>query len=161
MARLPTGTALTLMLLAGSMAPALGDTGGTTGVMTTTPRAKTDDALGTQGNTTRTGDVGGLPLSAGVETWGPETRGQIVGRTLYGGNDQEIGEITDIITRQGLNTPEALVSVGEDMGMGERQVVVPFDRVRVADDRLVTDLTQDQIAGMGNYNATGYGSWNP
>ncbi len=161
MTRLLTATSLALVLLATGMGAASAqDTGGTTGLMTTTPRAKSDDALGTQGNTARTGDVGGLPLTTGVTTWGPETRGQVVGRTLYGGNGEEIGEITDVVTRATANSPEALVSAGQDLGMGERQLAIPMDRVRVADNRLVTELTGDQLADMPAYDAGGYRSWN-
>jgi hypothetical protein len=66
------------------------DTGGTTGAMTTTPEAKTDDALGTRGTA--------------AADWGSTTGGDLVGRTIYGSNGEEVGEVQDIVSRSG-STP--------------------------------------------------------
>jgi hypothetical protein len=161
MTRLLTTTALALALVApGGIGAALAqETGGTTGVMTTTPRAKTDDAVGTQGNTTETGDVGGLPESAGASSWGERTGGDMVGQTVYGANGEEIGEVSDIVSRQGGSSPEALVGVGGFLGIGERDVAIPLDRLQMQGDRLTTTMTKDELTAMQPYESSGYQPW--
>jgi uncharacterized low-complexity protein len=61
--------ALALALLLAAAVPALAqqgsdDTGGTTGQMTTTPEAKSDDAAGTAGESAEPGDVSATPDEA-------------------------------------------------------------------------------------------------
>ncbi len=159
MTRLLTTTALALALAVPSMGVALAqDTGGTTGVMTTTPRAKTDDAVGTQGNTAQTGDVGGLPESAGASSWGQHTGGDMVGQTVYGANGEEIGEVSDVVAREG-GSAEALVGVGGFLGIGERDVAIPLNRLQMQGDRLTTSMTKDELTNMQPYDANGYSSY--
>ena len=151
MSRFLATTALALLL---SAPPAVmlhaqsdGDTGGTTGSMTTTPEAKTDDALGTRGT-----------AAAPASDWGSTTGGDLVGRTVYGSNGEEIGEIQDIVSRSG-GSPEALVGVGGFLGIGERDVAIPLGSLRMEGDRLTTAMTKENIEAMQPYDQSGYTPW--
>jgi sporulation protein YlmC with PRC-barrel domain len=156
-----TSTTLALALLAGGSSWALaqsdgssGDTGGTTGALTSTPRAKTDDAVGTRGTEVTTPGTTG---AAGTDNPIYGMRGdQIVGKTLYGVNGEEIGEIDNVVMRMGGLRPEALVDVGGFLGIGGREVAVPLDQIQLVGDRLTTTMTKDSIGSMQAYDEAGY-----
>lgn len=166
MQRLLTTTALVLLLSApvaitthaqdagagagGGATSGTGDsgTGGTTGQMTTTPEAKSDDAVGTGATAaTPTGD------------WGTATGGDLVGQTVYGSNGEEIGEIQDIVARSGGSSPEALVGVGGFLGIGERDVAIPLSQLRMDGDRVTTSMTKESLTAMEPYEQSGYTPW--
>jgi sporulation protein YlmC with PRC-barrel domain len=162
-----TSTTLALALLAGSSSWALaqsggssGDTGGTTGALTSTPRAKTDDAVGTRGTevtTPGTTDAAGTGSAAGTDNPIYGMRGdQIVGKTLYSVNGEEIGEIDNVVMRMGGLRPEALVDVGGFLGVGGREVAVPLDQIQLVGERLTTTMTKDSISNMQAYDEAGY-----
>jgi sporulation protein YlmC with PRC-barrel domain len=134
-----------------------GETGGTTGLLTTTPGAKSDDAAGTRGVAVGTG-ASSTPSVAGA-SWGDTTGADLVGQTVYGSNGEEIGEIQDIVTRQGTQSPEALVGVGGFLGIGERNVAIPLSQIRQDGDRLTTTHTKESLGAMQAYNQSGYSAW--
>jgi hypothetical protein len=49
-----------------------------------------------------------------------------------------------------------VVGVGGFLGIGERQVTIPLDRLRMEGDRLVSELTKDQVQSMRAYDRAGY-----
>jgi hypothetical protein len=124
------------------------ESGGTTGAMTTTPRAKADDAAGTRGT-----------AAAPAADWGSTTGGDLVGRTVYGSNGEEIGDIQDIVTRSGSSSPEALVGVGGFLGIGERDVAIPLSQLRMEGDRVTTTMTKENLTAMQPYDQSGYTPW--
>jgi hypothetical protein len=146
------------------------DTGGTTGMMTTTPRDSSDDAAGTRGtmvsppgsepsavNQTGGGDASAMGTTARDDGGLGSMRGeQVIGQTLYGADGEEIGEISDVAMRQGGTNPEFVVGVGGFLGIGERQVAIPIDQVRMQGDRLTTTMTKDSIGALQPYEASGY-----
>ena len=85
---------------------------------------------------------------------------EIVGQNVYGANGEEIGEVDNVvIRRESGGTPAVLVGVGGFLGIGERSVAIPLDQLRMEQDRLVTDMTRDQIAGMEAYDQNSWDSW--
>ena len=82
---------------------------------------------------------------------------EIVGKTLYGPEGEEISSIKSIVvTRQG-RTAALVVGVGGLLGLGEHQVAVPLDQVRLGGgDRLTTTLTKDALKSMPAYEEDGY-----
>ena len=164
MQRLLTTTALVLLLsapvaitthaqdagTAGGSAAGTGDggTGGTTGQMTTTPQAKSDDAAGT-----------GATAATPGGNWGTATGGDLVGQTVYGSNGEEIGEIEDIVSRGDTTGPEALVGVGGFLGIGEREVAIPLSQMSMEGDRVTTSMTKESLTAMQPYEQSGYTPW--
>jgi sporulation protein YlmC with PRC-barrel domain len=92
-------------------------------------------------------------------TWGETTGGDLVGQTVYGINGEEIGEIQDVVTRQGTTSPEALVGVGGFLGIGERNVAIPLSQIRKDGDRLVTTHSKESLGAMQAYEQSGYSAW--
>lgn len=78
------------------------------------------------------------------------TAADLEGATLYGVNDEDIGEIGTVMISDG-NTEEVIVDVGGFLGMGERQVRVPMTDVTLlqAEDgdemRAYINATEDQL----------------
>lgn len=85
---------------------------------------------------------------------------EIVGQNVYGANGEEIGEVDNVVIQRGSNgTPAVLVGVGGFLGIGERDVAISLDQLSMEQDRLVTDMTRDQIAAMEAYDENNWDSW--
>src|SRR3546814_13916998 len=71
-----------------------------------------------------------------------------VGKTLYGADDQEVGEIDDVVMSQsGSGVESVLVDVGGFLGLGSKTIAVPVDDLPMQGDKLVArSLTKDQEA---------------
>jgi hypothetical protein len=153
----------------GSGQDSSGEQGGTTGILTTTPQAKSQDAPGTRGtemgNTAQPGVTGGAAAGTTASDQGSwfstRSRDKIVGQNLYDANGSEIGEIDNVVMAQGGTTPEAVVGVGGFLGIGERDVTIPLSQIQMQGDRLTTSMTKDQIGGLQAYNkGAGWQDWN-
>lgn len=61
---------------------------------------------------------------------------QIIGSEVRNGFNEELGEIEDVMlaTKQD-QKPYAIISYGGFIGLGDKQVAVPMDRLMVTDDR--------------------------
>jgi hypothetical protein len=54
-----------------------------------------------------------------------------------------------------------VVGVDGFLGLGERQVAIPLDELRLGGDRLVSDLTKDRVQSMQAYSQAGYDILDP
>jgi hypothetical protein len=99
--------------------------------------------------------------AAGGDQWYSSLRGEeIVGQTLYGANGEEIGEVNNLVAKQGGTTPDLLVGVGGFLGIGERDVAIPLNEVQMGpDNRLTTGMTKEQINAMQPYDKNSYQDW--
>jgi hypothetical protein len=145
-----------LALNAGPVSAQNDESSGTTGVMTTTPSDGTSDAKGTLGTTTDVGDIGMIGEDHPLYSMRSD---QIVGQTLYGSNGEEIGEVERVVTRRGGSSPEAVVSVGGFLGIGDRDVSIPLSQIQMQDDRLTTSTTKESLGAMQPYEESGYQEW--
>ncbi len=85
---------------------------------------------------------------------------EIVGKDVYGSNGDEIGEVDDVVISRGAGkSPAVIIGVGGFLGIGERDVAIPLDQIRMEQDRLVTDMTREQIGGMEAYDQNNWDSW--
>jgi hypothetical protein len=143
-----TTTALTLALLVPGAAVVHGEEKGGTAV---TP----PDAAATQvGDPAATADARGIDGTLGA------MRGeQIIGQTLYSADGTELGEITDVVMRQGGTKPEFLVAAGGFLGIGERSVLIPIDRVRMENDRLTTSMSKESVGDLQANDLSDYKPW--
>ena len=74
----------------------------------------------------------------------------MIGADLYNSNGEEIGEIDEIVLDPASNKPVVLVSTGGFLGLGDREVMFPYDDITFADDRamLSSSLTEDDLKAM-------------
>ncbi|HEV7266244.1 MAG TPA: PRC-barrel domain-containing protein [Falsiroseomonas sp.] len=60
---------------------------------------------------------------------------QLIGADVYNENSETVGEVEDIVIPAGGGAPVAILSVGGFLGIGDRLVAVPYERLRRAPDR--------------------------
>ena len=77
----------------------------------------------------------------------------LTGSTLYGVNDENIGEIGDLILSPEGQVEGVLVEIGGFLGLGEREVQIPFDRMSImqsenGDLRAYIDATEEELEAM-------------
>ena len=79
---------------------------------------------------------------------------KVVGASVYNDQNQSIGSIDDILMSDNdhkANT--AVISVGGFLGMGGKLVSVPFDQLKVQDNKIVMPgATKASLEGMPEYH---------
>lgn len=75
-----------------------------------------------------------------------------IGQSVYNSNNKSIGDISDLVFDQnGGGIEAAVIGVGGFLGIGQKNVAVKFDRIKIerkpnsADVKLVTDMTADEL----------------
>ncbi|MEI3850213.1 MULTISPECIES: PRC-barrel domain-containing protein [Ensifer] len=63
-----------------------------------------------------------------------------MGQTVYNAGDESIGEINDLIMKKDGAVEAAVIGVGGFLGLGEKNVAVPFDRIAIAEQPNTDDL---------------------
>jgi sporulation protein YlmC with PRC-barrel domain len=76
----------------------------------------------------------------------------LIGKPLYGPEDESIGEISDLVMQEDGETRVALIDVGGFLGIGEKTVAIPFEEIKVekgteadAEPKLMVAMTKDQL----------------
>jgi len=93
----------------------------------------------------------------------PTLASAIIGRSVYSSTDPEsdnIGDVNDLIVDEKGEVTHAIVGVGGFLGIGEKNVAVPFDQLKVVENngdfRLVYDATKDQLKAEPAFDRTAY-----
>ena len=81
---------------------------------------------------------------------------KVVGASVYNDQDQSIGSIDDVLMGVGDRKGATVVlSVGGFLGMGSKLVSVPFDELKIQNDRIVMPgATKASLEGMPEYRYT-------
>lgn len=74
---------------------------------------------------------------------------RLIGMTVYNDANENIGDINEIVLRPDGKVAAVIIGVGGFLGLGERDVAVPFDQVKMTADgdntRLTTVLSRDSL----------------
>ncbi|WP_181706219.1 PRC-barrel domain-containing protein [Chthonobacter rhizosphaerae] len=127
----------------------------TTPPATTTPPAATttQPPVGTSDTETTAGMAGaGSEQFVEMQQEGQWLASNLMGADIRGQNDEEIGDVKDVVLGQD-GTPSAVViGVGGFLGIGEKNVAVPFERLTVnreegeSDDvQIVLQTTKEEL----------------
>lgn len=81
----------------------------------------------------------------------------LTGDAVYGADGQRVGEVTEIIFEPDGDAAMVVISVGDYLGTGEKNVAVPITAITVADNRDTIRLTKDQLQQAPNYRLPTYG----
>lgn len=86
----------------------------------------------------------------------------LVGTTVYGADDVKVGEIGDIALAADQKIDAVIVDVGGFLGMGEKEVALGMDNLKVMADKdgkkyLYTPFTKDQFEKQAAYDKGSYG----
>lgn len=127
-------------------------------------------------NTQRPMETNKRPMAASpaaaqtVQQAGQWRMSKLVGLDVYNNNNEKIGDINELIADKDGNVQILVIGVGGFLGMGEREVAVNFDSLRMSQDSnnrtLVTlDATKDSLKAAPEWrwagdrsNTTGNGS---
>lgn len=82
---------------------------------------------------------------------------EFVGTKVYGANDENIGEIGDVILTQNGTVEAVIVDVGGFLEVGEKQVAISMENLSFMTDQngdyfLYTGFTREQLEGQPAYN---------
>jgi sporulation protein YlmC with PRC-barrel domain len=81
---------------------------------------------------------------------------KVVGASVYNDQDQSIGSVDDVLMNDNDHKAgTAVISVGGFLGMGSKLVSVPFDQLKIDNDRIVMPgATKASLEGMPEYRYT-------
>jgi hypothetical protein len=78
--------------------------------------------------------------------------GKIVGASVYNDQNQSVGSVDDVLMGHDNKASMAVISVGGFLGMGSKLVSVPFDQLKVENDKIVMPgATKASLNGMPEY----------
>ncbi len=80
-----------------------------------------------------------------------------IGTTVYGANEENVGEVSDVIMSQDGKVDAIIVDVGGFLGIGEKSVAVDLDNLAFMSDNdgnyyLYTQFTQEQLEAQPEYD---------
>lgn len=81
---------------------------------------------------------------------------KVVGASVYNDQNQSIGSIDDVLVGDASHKADvAVISVGGFLGMGSKLVSVPFDQLKIENDKVVMPgATKASLEGMPDYHYT-------
>jgi sporulation protein YlmC with PRC-barrel domain len=92
---------------------------------------------------------------------GDITSEELVGTTVYGADDANVGEIGDVALSADGKVDAVIVDVGGFLGMGEKNIAVGMDNLKFMTDKdgnkyLYTSFTKDQLEKQTPYDKGSY-----
>lgn len=148
-------------------APATGTDGaaGTTDTTAAAPVTDADNATDGAANDTAATDMG----TDGTETAAIDrstlsevdaaslSADNVIGTTVYGQNDENVGEISDVVLSQDGKVEAVIIDVGGFLGVGEKSVAVSMDNLAFMADGdgnhyLYTSMTEEQLEAQPAYD---------
>ena len=93
---------------------------------------------------------------SGTEQQGWVSVGEVLGAPVVNDKGDEVGEIKDVVMKD--NTYYAVLAVGGFLGIGDKNVAIPLDELKLGEDEayLMSAQTEEQLEPMPAYEATQY-----
>ena len=85
------------------------------------------------------------------------TAESLTGALVYGVNDEDIGDVSEILLSESGQVEAVIVDVGGFLGLGERPIAMSFDELQIlrsadgGDFRIYVDATQEQLESRPEY----------
>jgi sporulation protein YlmC with PRC-barrel domain len=81
---------------------------------------------------------------------------KVVGSSVYNDQNQSVGSVDDLLMSDNDHkAATAVISVGGFLGMGAKLVSVPFDQLKIENDKIVMPgATKASLEGMPEYHYT-------
>jgi sporulation protein YlmC with PRC-barrel domain len=102
-------------------------------------------AAGATAGAAASGDGGFMSFSADQQI----RASTMMGKEIYGADNESIGEVSDLVMQEDGKTRAALIDVGGFLGVGEKEVAIPFDQIQVTKEgdepRLTVAMTKEQL----------------
>jgi sporulation protein YlmC with PRC-barrel domain/ElaB/YqjD/DUF883 family membrane-anchored ribosome-binding protein len=87
---------------------------------------------------------------AGQQAEIPPDADRIVGKKLMAAG-KEAGEISDVLVTSDGKVAAVLVKAGGALGVGGKQVAIPWNEIKIQGDQVTVNLSADQIDAMPEY----------
>ena len=86
---------------------------------------------------------------------------ELVGTTVYGANNENVGEIGDVVLSTDGKVDSIIIDVGGFLGIGEKEVAVGMDNLAFMTDKdgnkyLYTNFTKEQLDAAAAYDKSTY-----
>lgn len=128
------------------------DRSGATGTAGTTGAT---DAAGAMDRATPNANAPGMetrsdPTTASTEAiTGWSAKDDLMGKSVFNENDEKIGDVNDVVIASDNRSMYLLIGAGGFLGMGEKNVAVPFDRFERRDDRIMlSGYSKEQLKAL-------------
>ena len=165
MSKLLSATALALALAAA--APALAQSGQARGgealAQTQAPQTQTPQAQTPQAQTPTTGVQAGSSATttapAASDAWyGRFSADDLIGKDIVNTKGDEVGEIEDIVVDPSSRSMYAVVSVGGFLGIGDKDIALSFDQLKLGSDDaiLMSEQSETQLKQLPAYDKARY-----
>ncbi|QYX56095.1 PRC-barrel domain-containing protein [Roseovarius sp. SCSIO 43702] len=85
------------------------------------------------------------------------TSDALVGQSVYGINDESVGEVGDLVLDENGKVQQAVINVGGFLGIGEKEIAVTFDELQIlrgeGDDlRVYIDSTEEKLEAQPEFD---------
>jgi hypothetical protein len=141
------------VIMAATMAIANAQTAATA---QTAANAQTATTTSPTENSTATGSAVGTPISANHLLPGQLRATEMYGAAVYDRENQNLGDIKDIILDRDGRVAAVILNVGATLGMGGKSVAVAINDLKVTNDnnkpRFTVAMTKDQLKAAQAYD---------
>lgn len=98
------------------------------------------------------GAMGGTAgAQAGAESYDQSQLHALIGQDVRNAEGDTIGDVNDVVMVDG--RPMLVVGVGGFLGIGEREVTVPYEQATMSSDGLQVPMSKDQLREQPQYDA--------
>lgn len=91
--------------------------------------------------------------SAQVQSMTPS---QLRGTEVIGTNGEQIGKVKNVVRSRDDRNIHAVIAAGGFLGVGDKEITVPLDRMRYDDGKLRLSATEDELKARPAYRAEQY-----
>ena len=82
---------------------------------------------------------------------------KVVGLSVYNDGNESLGSINDLLTDKSGNIKAVVIGVGGFLGVGEKLVAVPFDKIKFVTEPVATSMASGSAGSSGMKPATSTG----
>ena len=98
------------------------------------------------------------PAAASDTTFNGNWRtSKVVGLNVYNEANESLGSINDLLTDKEGNIKAVVIGVGGFLGVGERLIAVPYDKIKFVNEPVQTSAASGGSAGMAKSTSTSSG----
>jgi len=76
---------------------------------------------------------------------------ELDGISLYDRTGERVGELDDVLIGEDGKSMAASLDIGGFLGLGERDVVVPFDSLTLGEEGLITTMDKEGLESLPEY----------
>jgi len=114
----------------------------------------------TADNTAATQQTANAQNAQNVKVIGDMTAQDLIGQQVVNADGRDIGEIDDLVLDNN-KVAHVVVGVGGFLGIGEKDVAIPVDRLQLGQDRaiILSGVTDDDLRNLPNFERNAYAAY--